>query len=54
MAILTTAQAEESILKIYDLYANRDITKPVDLKQLVWIAEFLEDFSLSIVRLQVE
>jgi DNA-binding response OmpR family regulator len=49
--VLTTSQAEQDIIKSYDLYANAYITKPVDLEQFLSVVKAIEDFWLEIVRL---
>ena len=54
VVILTTSQAEEDILKAYDLYANCYITKPVDLYQFIKVVKSIEDFWLIIVKLPPE
>lgn len=54
VVVLTTSQAEEDILKAYNLNANCYITKPVDLEQFLKIVRSIEDFWLSIVKLPVE
>ena len=54
VVILTTSQAEEDILRTYDLHANCYVTKPVDLEQFIRIVKAIEDFWLNIVRLPVE
>jgi chemotaxis family two-component system response regulator Rcp1 len=54
VVILTTSQAEEDILKTYDLHVNCYITKPVDLDQFVKIVKSIEDFWLTIVKLPAE
>jgi CheY-like chemotaxis protein len=51
VVILTTSQAEEDILKTYNLHANCYVTKPVDLEQFVKVVKSLEDFWLAIVKL---
>ncbi len=51
VVILTTSQAEEDILRTYDLHANCYITKPVDLDQFMKVVRAIEDFWLSIVKL---
>ena len=51
VVILTTSQAEQDILKTYDLYANCYITKPVDLEQFITVVSSIETFWLSIVKL---
>ena len=54
VVILTTSQAEEDIVKTYDLHVNCYITKPVDLDQFVKIVESIEEFWLTIVKLPEE
>ncbi len=54
VVILTTSQAEEDILKAYDLNANCYITKPVDLNQFIRVVKAIEDFWLTIVKLPPE
>ena len=49
VVILTTSQAEEDVLKSYDLHANCYITKPIDLHQFLHVVRSIEDFWLSIV-----
>ena len=51
MVILTTSQAEEDILRSYNLHANCYITKPIDLHQFLRVVKAIEDFWLTIVRL---
>lgn len=51
VVILTTSEAEQDILKTYELHANCYITKPVDLDKFVDIVKGLEEFWLSIVKL---
>lgn len=54
VVILTTSQAEEDVLKTYDLHANCYVTKPVDLDQFIKVVKTIEDFWLTIVRLPVK
>ena len=49
--VLTTSQADEDILKSYDLYANGYIVKPVDLEQFFTTIKNLKEFWMSIVML---
>ena len=51
IVILTVSQAEEDILKTYNLHANCYISKPVDLDQFVKIVRSIEDFWFTIVKL---
>ena len=49
--ILTTSQAEQDIIRSYDLYANAYVTKPVDLEQFIRVIKAIEGFWLEIVKL---
>ncbi len=51
VVILTTSEAEEDIIKTYDLHANCYITKPVDLNQFIKVIKSINDFWLTIVKL---
>jgi CheY-like chemotaxis protein len=51
VVVLTTSQAEEDILRAYDLHANCYITKPLDFNQFVHIIQSIEDFWFTIVQL---
>lgn len=54
VVVLTTSQAEEDILKSYDLNANCYITKPVTLDQFMAVVKSIEDFWLTIVTLPAD
>jgi CheY-like chemotaxis protein len=51
VVVLTTSQAEQDIVKSYDLHANAYIAKPVELCQFIAVVKAIEDFWLEIVRL---
>jgi CheY-like chemotaxis protein len=51
VVVLTTSQAEQDILKTYNLHSNCYITKPVDLDQFITVVRSIEDFWLTIVKL---
>jgi chemotaxis family two-component system response regulator Rcp1 len=51
VVVLTVSQAEEDILKTYDLHANCYITKPVDLDRFLTVVRSIEDFWLTVVKL---
>ena len=51
VVILTASQAEEDIVKAYDLYANCYLTKPIDLDQFISLVNAIKSFWLSIVKL---
>ena len=52
--VLTTSQAEEDIIKAYNLHANCYITKPVDFDKFAQIVRSIEDFWFTIVELPPE
>ena len=51
VVILTTSQAEQDILKSYQLYANCYVTKPVDFDEFIEIVHSIEDFWFTVVKL---
>jgi two-component system, chemotaxis family, response regulator Rcp1 len=51
VVILTTSQADQDIIRSYDLHANCYVTKPVDLDQFITVVKSIEDFWLTIVKL---
>lgn len=51
VVILTTSEADEDILRAYQLHANCYISKPVDFTQFLRIVESIEDFWLTVVKL---
>jgi chemotaxis family two-component system response regulator Rcp1 len=51
VVILTMSQAEQDILKSYDLHANCYISKPVDLTQFNKVVQSIENFWFMIVKL---
>jgi CheY-like chemotaxis protein len=51
VVVLTTSNAEQDILKTYDLHANCYITKPVDLDQFSTVVKAIKEFWFTIVRL---
>lgn len=54
VVVLTTSEAEQDILKSYDLHANCYVCKPLDLDQFIKVVKSIEDFWLSIVKLPTE
>ena len=53
VVVLTTSQAEEDILRSYELRANAYVTKPVAFDEFLSAVRALEEFWLSIVILPV-
>ena len=51
VVVLTTSEAEEDILRSYDLYANAYVTKPVDFEAFVKVVRQVDDFYINVVRL---
>jgi chemotaxis family two-component system response regulator Rcp1 len=51
VVVLNTSQAEEDLLKVYNLNANCYITKPVDFDQFIRIVRTIEEFWLTVVAL---
>lgn len=51
VVVLTTSQAEQDIIRSYNLYANAYVNKPVDLEQFIKVIKSIEGFWLEIVKL---
>ncbi len=51
VVILTSSQAEQDIVKSYNLHANCYITKPVELDQFLGVIKNIEQFWLTVVKL---
>ena len=51
IVVLTTSQAEEDIVRSYDLHANAYVTKPVDFDRFVDVVRSIDEFYFTIVRL---
>jgi chemotaxis family two-component system response regulator Rcp1 len=51
VVVLTTSEAEQDILRTYELHANCYITKPVDLDKFITIVRAIEEFWLTVVTL---
>src|SRR5258706_1688911 len=51
VVILTTSQAEEDVLKSYDLHANCYVTKPVDLEKFITVIQSIDRFWRTIATL---
>ena len=49
--VLTTSEAEEDILRSYQLHANAYVTKPVDLDRFVAAVHTIEDFFIDLAKL---
>jgi CheY-like chemotaxis protein len=51
VVVLTTSEAEEDVLRSYQLHANAYVTKPVDFQRFVAIVRQIDEFFVSVVRL---
>jgi CheY-like chemotaxis protein len=51
VVMLTTSQAEEDILRSYQLHANAFVTKPVDFEQFIAAIRQIDDFFMTLVQL---
>ena len=51
VVILTTSQAEEDVLRSYDLHANAYVTKPVDFDRFIEVVRQIDDFFVTVVKL---
>jgi len=51
VVVLTSSQAEQDILRAYELHANCYVTKPVDLDQFIRIVQSIEQFWFTVVKL---
>jgi CheY-like chemotaxis protein len=51
VVILTTSQAEEDILRSYQLHANAYVSKPVDFEQFITAIRQIDTFFLTLVQL---
>ena len=51
VVVLTTSAAQEDVARAYGSHANCYITKPVDLDQFLRVAQSIENFWLTLVRL---
>ena len=54
VVVVTSSEAEQDILKAYNLHVNCYITKPVGLTEFVKVVKSIEDFWLTIVRLPIK
>jgi len=49
--VLTTSQAEEDVLRSYQLHANAYVTKPVDFEGFIEAIKQIDHFFVSVVQL---
>lgn len=51
VVIITSSEAEQDVIKSYNLNANCYVTKPVNLDQFIKVVQSINDFWLTIVKL---
>ncbi|NJC70813.1 response regulator [Planosporangium thailandense] len=51
VVVLTTSQADEDIVRSYQLHANAYVTKPVDFERFIEVVRQIDDFFVSVVKL---
>ena len=51
VVVIASSEAEQDILRTYDLHVNCYVTKPVDLDQFIKVVQSIENFWLTIVQL---
>lgn len=51
VVVLTTSDAEEDIVRSYDLHANAYVTKPVDFERFLNVVRQIDDFFVTVVKL---
>ncbi len=51
VVVLTTSQAEEDVLRSYQLHANAYVTKPVDFDRFIAVIRQIDEFFVSVVKL---
>ncbi|MEU3626504.1 two-component system response regulator [Amycolatopsis coloradensis] len=51
VVVLTTSEAEEDILRSYDLHANAYVTKPVDFDRFIEVVRQIDNFFVTVVKL---
>lgn len=54
VVVLTSSEAEEDVIRSYDLHANAYLTKPVDFDGFIDVVSTLEEFWLQVVKLPPE
>jgi two-component system response regulator len=51
VVVLTTSDAEEDVLRSYELHANAYVTKPVDFDRFLTVVRQIDDFFVTVVKL---
>ncbi|MGQ0839061.1 response regulator [Actinokineospora sp.] len=51
VVVLTTSEADEDILRSYELHANAYVTKPVDFDRFIEVIRKIDEFFVTVVKL---
>jgi CheY-like chemotaxis protein len=51
VVVLTTSDAEEDVLRSYNLHANAYVTKPVDFERFLSVVRQIDEFFVTVVKL---
>ena len=51
VVVLTTSQADEDIVRSYNLHANAYVTKPVDFDRFIAVVRQIDEFFVTVVKL---
>ncbi|PSL56042.1 response regulator receiver domain-containing protein [Saccharothrix carnea] len=51
VVVLTTSEAEEDVMRSYNLHANAYVTKPVDFDRFIEVVRQIDDFFVTVVKL---
>jgi CheY-like chemotaxis protein len=51
VVVLTTSEAEEDVLRSYDLHANAYVAKPVDFERFIDVVRRIDSFFVTVVKL---
>jgi CheY-like chemotaxis protein len=51
VVVLTTSQADEDIVRSYNLHANAYVTKPVDFDRFISVVRQIDEFFVTVVKL---
>jgi CheY-like chemotaxis protein len=51
VVVLTTSEAEEDVLRSYDLHANAYVAKPVDFDRFIDVVQRIDSFFVTVVKL---
>lgn len=51
VVVLTTSEAEEDVLRSYELHANAYVTKPVDFDRFLEVVRHIDEFFVTVARL---